>query len=501
MDLAYGNALHTVCQSSNYVNPFRTLIHYDQNDALVWTLDSLRVHDMEHDETGGIVFVGDAHIHADLDPGPGVTTVAGGLKVIASYRADGTLRFAHRLPTGSSYFQRVALAKDGSVVAVGEFQQPFDLDPTSEIAWIEPIFTTESSTFLARYDSLGTLVDHQVFDSRNMSSIEHVVLSDNHVYLLCGSFNATGEPMVAAIRTLTDSIVVQRNEPYAFVLLCFNVQLDLEFAHVVDCNSGSVGSRLFKLGQDRMLLYGQGSMPYDLDPGPATVGTASGGRFMAEYGQEWAYHWNGTFPIGVVNVQGAVLDGLNRLYIAGNIQGTADIDPTDGEVLGSTTTNSLMYVVKLNSVRLTEWAIPFGSEVYSNLRGIYLDDELVLYFSANGMMDVQPGPSSMYVGCPDPGVGAVIAHYTVNELSTSLSGSPIPTDLRILPNPASDVVQIEAPAPFDLTLFDANGRLIISKAYTDPRSIIQVADLAEGLYVVQVRTANSVVSRTLVIQH
>ncbi len=62
-------------------------------------------------------------------------------------------------------------------------------------------------------------------------------------------------------------------------------------------------------------------------------------------------------------------------------------------------------------------------------------------------------------------------------------------DIKIFPNPVSDKLQIQTnslfQAPFLLTLFNSQGKLMIAKQIDQQESIIDLTELPQGLYFVK----------------
>ncbi|MGB1031660.1 MAG: T9SS type A sorting domain-containing protein, partial [Flavobacteriales bacterium] len=76
-------------------------------------------------------------------------------------------------------------------------------------------------------------------------------------------------------------------------------------------------------------------------------------------------------------------------------------------------------------------------------------------------------------------------------------------DFKLYPNPASDQVVIESNFQSGLIeVFESNGRKIISEPFNDPISYINVSQLAEGVYQVQLIDKDGYsVSRRMVVFH
>lgn len=73
--------------------------------------------------------------------------------------------------------------------------------------------------------------------------------------------------------------------------------------------------------------------------------------------------------------------------------------------------------------------------------------------------------------------------------------------LNIYPNPADDVLNIEAPAIRNVDIYNADGRLVISRKFNDiDCATINTASLAAGAYSLRVTTSASVISSEIIIK-
>lgn len=86
------------------------------------------------------------------------------------------------------------------------------------------------------------------------------------------------------------------------------------------------------------------------------------------------------------------------------------------------------------------------------------------------------------------------------ELGTTESNSP--QKLEIYPNPAKDIVYINhLPKESAVTIFDAAGRKIFSKKYSEPNISINTSAFTNGMYIVQIdSTEKNILSEKLIIR-
>ncbi|MBP6574136.1 MAG: T9SS type A sorting domain-containing protein [Flavobacteriales bacterium] len=121
-----------------------------------------------------------------------------------------------------------------------------------------------------------------------------------------------------------------------------------------------------------------------------------------------------------------------------------------------------------------------------------------------------PNATAQTYDAPVSGSYAVIV--TVNACSdtsaceaiitTSVDLSQGHDQVNVFPNPAHRVlnIRIYAPGLFELTLLDASGREVLSVNSPQPLSMLDVADLQRGYYILKVRTAATVTAHRVVLE-
>ncbi|GAB4256604.1 MAG: hypothetical protein Kow0027_23770 [Saprospiraceae bacterium] len=125
---------------------------------------------------------------------------------------------------------------------------------------------------------------------------------------------------------------------------------------------------------------------------------------------------------------------------------------------------------------------------------------------ANGAAEViayDPYPSGDHGSCVEPAV-----FYTVLFFSTHQQVEDLPTattevvthDLNIFPNPAQNTIRLDHSASDGtLTISAMNGQVLMAKAYNTGESI-DVSELPEGMYLIEVQSADEIAIAKLMIQ-
>ncbi len=81
------------------------------------------------------------------------------------------------------------------------------------------------------------------------------------------------------------------------------------------------------------------------------------------------------------------------------------------------------------------------------------------------------------------------------SVSTTLSVSDFDKNslkVKIYPNPAQNVVNVEADGTNEIELYDTNGRSVIKKQISENKNSIDISSLSKGIYMLKVSTGNSI---------
>lgn len=183
---------------------------------------------------------------------------------------------------------------------------------------------------------------------------------------------------------------------------------------------------------------------------------------------------------------------------------SADTSITETYLWNTGATNSSITVTTAG----TYW-VKYSNTCHSRvdtfvLNGMYLNpiittDEFVLgttttYDSYQWCLDGEPIPGATvarYTPAENGDYTVIVSKgsctetsdvYPVNNVSVD-EVHPIARQIRVYPNPAKDVVYIQAPVPVNLMLLGMDGRTLIAQ----PESTqLDIADLAAGIYILQI---------------
>ncbi len=107
------------------------------------------------------------------------------------------------------------------------------------------------------------------------------------------------------------------------------------------------------------------------------------------------------------------------------------------------------------------------------------------------------------MGCLEPGCGN-INYITDTEEVVFLKGK----DIKIYPNPASDYVQVEFPADFDIgqnvygVLVSNTGSISRQEKINASQSQLDLSGITSGVYYLMIRRGNEIIgSKRIVVHH
>lgn len=83
--------------------------------------------------------------------------------------------------------------------------------------------------------------------------------------------------------------------------------------------------------------------------------------------------------------------------------------------------------------------------------------------------------------------------YSLNVASLGLNNSNTKTNIKVYPNPVTDIMNIEGPAKVSsVIIFDASGKQVMTSSANASKSQVNMSRLAPGVYMVKAQTENGV---------
>ncbi|MEZ6049598.1 MAG: FG-GAP-like repeat-containing protein, partial [Planctomycetaceae bacterium] len=357
------------------------------------------------DPAGNIYVAGEFFESFDADPGPNEWLLphSGGRDIFVSkYDPAGNLLWAKSI--GNAGYEDVegfVVNNQGHVHLVGYFEDTLDFDPGTGIQ--NRTSAGEDDLFVLKLDSDGNLLWVNTIGGIDSDYADSVAIDQNNRVIVAATLSATVDvnPGPAEdIRTIEDH--------NAFVLA---FDSNGQFAWATEFTAATAGngasSDTFAVATDasgNVYAAGLFTSEVDFDPGVnTTLLNSTAGRddlFVAKLTEQGDLVWaKAMFSSDNTSVQipyDIEVDENADLYVTGRFSGTTDFDPGPG-VFNLTSVGARdVFVLKLDSDGVLDWADSFGSS--ENDQGVDLEvgPEGTVYVAGNvgGTTDFDSGPGS-----------------------------------------------------------------------------------------------------------
>jgi hypothetical protein len=486
---------------------------------------------------------------ADFDPGPGVftlTSAAYNNAFILKLNATGGFVWAKQIVASNSEGYAITLS-DGYVYSAGGFSGSADMDPGTGTYNFNTLIADE---YILKLDTAGNFIWARQIGGDNLATLSFcfatsiAIDAQENVYTSGPYF---GDP------DFDPDPATNYNLPATGISEGFLSKLDsaghFSWAKVTSGSSAiNFGYGVATDAAGNVYATGEFSETTNFYSGlPADTLTANGGKdiFVAKLAPAGGLLWLKKMG-GSDNDQGHAIttDRSGNIYTTGYFKTTVDFDPGAGVSNLTASGSSDIFVHKMicadtNSsyLSVTACSYTFNGHTYTTsgiytekISNIYGCDSTVIIdlhvntampvITVNGFMLGTLIPYASYQwllnGVAIPGANA--ATYTVTQNgdysvqvvnASGCSGTSVVykvsnitglEDIAVLaeqiktyPNPATDLVYIEAPLKVDLVLMNIEGRIIQQL----PHAVsVSMNGLSDGIYLLQVKNEDGILIRT-----
>lgn len=347
------------------------------------------------DASGNVYTTGSFDQTTDFDPGPGVLnlTSAGHADIyVSKLNANGDLAWAFSMGgVTSDAGTGIATDASGNVYVAGSFSGTVDFDPGPGTTNL-----TGGGKFLCKFDTNGILISAIALPGTLSFDIPLAVDAADNLYL-AGSFTGTADfDPGAGVFNLTsagssDIFVLKLSSTGSFIWAkrMGSTSLDRANALALDVN-GNVH------------ITGTFNGTVDFDPGAGTANLTSAGAtdaFIQKLDNAGNYMWarrvGGTSSLDTGN--GIVLDRNDNVLVTGRFDGTVDFDP--GAAVNNLTSvgGGDVFVLKLTSAGIFDWAKSMGGTFADEGIDIVCDAFDNVYITGDfrsNTADFDPGPGT-----------------------------------------------------------------------------------------------------------
>ena len=476
------------------------------------------------DASGSVYTTGSFRGAVDFNPGTGafILSSSGGISwdiFISKLDSSGNFVLAKRMggpetDGGSS----IALDASGNIYTTGSFQETVDFNPgsgTFNLTSPGPTPFNESppsDIFISKLDPTGNFVwAKQMGGSMNdyvMSiTIDH---GGSGAVYTTGFFSGTAD-----------------FDPDTSVGNVFNLTGTGNFISKLDSSGNFVWAKRQGGGAFRTLrtsgysiatdhfgnVYATGTFvgTADFDPGADTFNLTSAGGldiFISKLNSSGNFVWAKAIS-GTDNGGGwsLALDASGDVYTIGEFRGTADFDPGSG-VFNLTSTGGIfsdIFISKLNGSGNFVWAKAVGGTGYDYGRSIAID--------ASGSVHVSgyfrsPSISFDSINLINAGANNTYDLFIARLDATVVTGTNeienFDNRILLFPNPATNHLTIALESNnknVEVTIFDITGKIIYATTGIATQQIeVNTKDFAEGIYFVQIQTADFIETKKLVVE-
>jgi len=356
------------------------------------------------DASGNYYIVGSFRGTADFDPDAGVVTrTSNGARdvFLSKFNSTGTFQWVCSWGgIGDDYGYGIALDGAGSIYTTGNFWDTVDFDPGSGTS--NRSSTGGSDVFLSKISPAGALM---WVTSWGGSSPEQGLAvgtaASGNVYVT-GSFTGTVDfdpgPGTDS-RTSVNS--PPPGGPTADVYVSkFDSSGNYSWVRVWGGTGADAGQAVRTDGSENVSVAGWFQSTVDFDPSGGTDNRTSNGgidvflsRFSSLGAYQWGRTWGGTANDGAF---GLAVESAGSISVVGTFQGTVDMDPGGG--VDNRTSNGVsdVFLTRLDSAGLYQWARTWGGTGQETGTGVARDASGYLCVSGSfeGTVDFDPGAGS-----------------------------------------------------------------------------------------------------------
>lgn len=475
-------------------------------------------YEIETDALGNVYSIGNFNGTVDFDPGVGtfnLSATSGQDIYISKLDHAGNFIWAKALNgTGSDFNLGYSISLDsttGAVYATGWFKGTVDFDPG---AGVYNLSSNIENGFILKLDNAGNFLWAKSIKSASATRSFSIVIDGAGTVYSVGGFEGTADfDPGSGIYNLT---AIDGADIYIS-------KLDASGNFISVLTVGGAGNEYaldLKLDPANGDVYIAGSFDgtVDFDPGVGTFNLTSNSTGFLEWDSyifklngsgnfEWAKSFGGS-GIDRMSYLAVDLVSANKgVYATGTFSGTVDFDP-DSSVNNLTSAGDLdAYLLKLDlDSGDFAWAKSFGGtgEDFSSTMALDNSGDLYItgyFYSPTLSFETTNGTSTF--SNPGGNPDAFILKLD-NMISSGVENIVPVSGILIFPNPANEVLVVSFPVmtgkEVRINITDLSGRIVYTATPTQAeRFEINTANLAEGVYLINIQAADFFETKKVII--
>lgn len=454
--------------------------------------------DIAVDAAGDVYITGVFNTLCDFDPGPNsvqLITPGGSFDAfVEKLSSSGNYVWVKQMG-GSSDDEGKALFLDGSgnIYTTGEFKGTADFNPGSGTANL--VSAGGSDIFVQKLTNNGTFVWAASFGGATTDSGNDITVDASGNVITTGFFQALCDfdPGVTSANLtssgLKDVFISKLNSSGAYV-----------WAKQIGGAADDIGNAIANDAAGNVYLTGGFSGLIDMDPGTGVVNATSNGLddiFTLMLAGTGSYGWS-ALAGGTTSDKGKdIYVNNSEVYTTGEFSGTVDFDPGAGTANLNSSAGGV-YVQKLSTSGAYTWAFNYSG---SNVFGCTLDAAGNVYTTGifGGTSDMDPGSGSVTLTANG---NTDIYVHKMDQLPVGIEGFLAEEEIALYPNPVSSTLNISCKSKnseSEIIIYDLCSKEILRKTILATEGTIDVTNLADGIYLLQLIKGDIVTQKKVVV--
>lgn len=476
----------------------------DPNGEFIWAKQfkgthSSYINSLALDKSGFAYLAGIFLETVDFDPGPGTYPLTSAGEMDAFYLkldSSGSFKWAQRIGAAKTdQADGIRLDKTGNIYVTGWFSDTVDFDPDTTVSLKKS--RTYWNMFVLKLSASGKFVWVRQFD--DCFGERCVIDSLGNVYTAGTFFNTVDFDPGPATYNLTS------NGAYYDVFISkLDSSGNFVWAKRIGGPESDQGHFISSDAAGNLYIAGIFDKTVDFNPGTSIFNLTSFGswdifvlKLKASGDFVWAKQLGGKLT---ERVNAMHVDPAGNVYVTGEFQKTADLDPGNAVFLVNTFKYEHLYdefALKLNASGNFQWAKKFGGDLEEDANTIYSDASGSVYIAGHFEGTVNfDSISGNIINLVSTGNKDAFICKLGNTITGIHSLSSKMSHHAIFPVPNNGVFTVRYSGQLSgsgIEIYNAMGVLIYSKSDLEEINTIKLQNQVNGLYIVRIIDASGTV--------
>ncbi len=436
----------------------------------------------------------------DFDPGSGTYTLGMtgfGNGFISKANSAGNFVWAKGFSGGRVFSHSIFVDAFGSVITCGTFKDTVDFDPGPATFTLASVGSSFNG-FISKLDASGNFIWVEQIKGTTSSSMKSIVTDGIGNFYCTGIFEGTCDFDPGAgtynmtVGTFKDQFILKLDASGNFL---WAKQIGGGLG-IVDPSSIGIDA------SNNIFTAGSFNTTADFDPGAPVYNLVAGPSFD-EYVLKLDGSGNFAWAKQIRGIGRAMdIDMSGDIYTTGTFDDTTDFDPGIGTYTlcpnGNIKTD--IFISKLDNSGNFLWAKQLGDTSWDEGYGIDVDLNLNVYTTGYFRLtpDFDPGPGT-YTLTGLGGKDAFVHKMCQVSCATGIEESVKENSFVIYPNPASNNLFISMEEDFnnsEIEIINYLGQSVFKDKF---RGNLDISNLTDGIYTLQVISKNSIAHKQFVI--